>query len=503
VVLLIVALALGLADARAWNWSIWPAVERQFASHWVVFTSMVAAIAGAALIAHGTVSRSRRGSARPSGLRDDQARDLGPLTSYRSVAAIFIIVAGAGLGAMTLMLLLAAQAGDYQGAGNTTQLRVEAIKYGLGSIAAAGGAVGILLAVRRQRLAENSHQLAERAQSHTETDAARRRVTELFTKAVEMLGHSDAAVRLGALHALERVAGDDHHQQQTVANILCAYLRMPYKLPADFAPVGGTDVMDRLGLTADGPDHVAAVRDPRQELQVRMAAQQILAAHLSTSPERGSTQQPVWENVNLDLSRAVLVNWSLQGGRLLGGNFTGTLFVGDTQFTGTTVEGKSWFGRAIFTYSARFLGARFHGLPSFEGTIFGGDATFDECTFRDGARFKGATFDGVAGLAAEFPAGATFDEVTFVGDVTFVGVGPGDSMTFDATTVRLGRDRADIWPPGWQVEPEPSDRTTGRLVPDPAHRPGDRLRRDGSEAVAGQRQRLAAPRVDHGAADAG
>jgi len=95
-------------------------------------------------------------------------------------------------------------------------------------------AAALLLAIRRQLLAETAHELAERnhqialqAQAHTETDAAERRVTDLYTTAVEQLGSADAAVRLGGLYDLERVAQNNPAQRQTIVNVLCAYLRIP------------------------------------------------------------------------------------------------------------------------------------------------------------------------------------------------------------------------------------------------------------------------------------
>src|SRR4051794_12578663 len=56
-------------------------------------------------------------------------------------------------------------------------------------------------------------------------------VTETYTRAVEQLGHDEAPVRLGALHSLERLAQDNPSRRQTVVDVLCAYLRLPYTPP--------------------------------------------------------------------------------------------------------------------------------------------------------------------------------------------------------------------------------------------------------------------------------
>jgi len=69
-----------------------------------------------------------------------------------------------------------------------------------------------MLAFRRQH-----HQ--EIATVLTDLDATERRITELYTKAVEQLGSDKAPVRLGGLYALERLAQDyprtaaDHRQR--------------------------------------------------------------------------------------------------------------------------------------------------------------------------------------------------------------------------------------------------------------------------------------------------
>ena len=51
---------------------------------------------------------------------------------------------------------------------------------------------------------------------------------ELYAEAVEQLGHEKAPVRLGALYSLLRLAQDDPERRQTIVNVTCAYLRMPF-----------------------------------------------------------------------------------------------------------------------------------------------------------------------------------------------------------------------------------------------------------------------------------
>ena len=75
--------------------------------------------------------------------------------------------------------------------------RLDAVRTGLAAGAGAGAAVGLMLAFRRQH-----HQ--EIATDLTDCDATERRITELYTKAVEQLGSDKAPVRLGGLYARVR-----------------------------------------------------------------------------------------------------------------------------------------------------------------------------------------------------------------------------------------------------------------------------------------------------------
>src|SRR5690242_7173624 len=99
--------------------------------------------------------------------------------------------------------------------------RLDAVRTGLAAGAGAGAAAGLMLAVRRQH-----HQ--EIATAQGDHDATEPRITELYTKAVEQLGSDKAPVRLGGLYALERLSQDNESQRQTIVNVICAYLRMPF-----------------------------------------------------------------------------------------------------------------------------------------------------------------------------------------------------------------------------------------------------------------------------------
>lgn len=77
-------------------------------------------------------------------------------------------------------------------------------------------------------------------EQHNESDATEKNVTELYTKAADQLGSEQAAVRLAGLYALERLAHNNPGQRQSIVNVICAYLRMPFT-PPDAQPPPAVD----------------------------------------------------------------------------------------------------------------------------------------------------------------------------------------------------------------------------------------------------------------------
>src|SRR6266496_3191163 len=103
-------------------------------------------------------------------------------TWWWSILVIVIPVAGlTAMAAWILPLLVNV---------TTASDRLEVVRIVLTVAAGTGGVVALVLAGRRQW--------------STEHDATERRITELYTKAVDQLGSEQAAVRLGGLYALER-----------------------------------------------------------------------------------------------------------------------------------------------------------------------------------------------------------------------------------------------------------------------------------------------------------
>lgn len=271
------------------------------------------------------------------------------------------------------------------------QLRLDIARLALTVVAALGGLVALVVALRRQRVLEEAHDRELDASEYARLDSTERRNTELYARAVEEIGHENAAVRLGGMYSLTRLAQSYPSFRQNVIDVMCAYLRMPYQPPADlpleFASEDNTanrfragSPVSRLSSAANGSD-----RTRQEELQVRLAVQALILQHASV------TDEPIhWPGLRIDLSRAVLIDFSLSSTRL------SKLVCNDAVFLG-----GAWFSQLVVTGAASFRGADFEYV------------TFDSSEFRSGIDFNGALFrhffifDGVSAPHS------TFQEVHF------------------------------------------------------------------------------------------
>lgn len=305
-------------------------------------------------------------------------------------------------------------------------LRVDAIRTGLTVVAGTGGGLALLFAARRQwinergqrhqeavaareqahrdRVQAHAEAVAEAAQQHqdrqaasAEHDAAERRLTELYVRAIELVGSDNPAVRLGGLHALERLGQDNPGQRSTIVAVLCAYLRMP-------AP------------------------DDNRETEVRRTAQRMLTRHLRADHDTW------WPGVGLDLTGARLDAFDASGCTLVDLDLTGAVCTGATSFARAVVRGRlrlaAEFEDAVFddlTGDADLVldGARFTGRVSFDRADLGGElscrgASFAELSFRGATLRQPSSFD-----RAHFAGSTTFREAVFLGGLSI------EHATFD------------------------------------------------------------------------
>ena len=133
----------------------------------------------------------------------------------------------------------------------------------------------------------------------------------------------------------------------------------------------------------------------RQEREVRLTAQRILAEHLRWDKAQRLTDPPnsrSWPDIRLDLVGATLIDFNLENGAMAEANFGGATFSGDAEFGGATFS-RAWFDKAVFRGAAVFSGATFSRDAGFDKATFSRDAKFDKAAF-SAAVFSGAVFRG-------------------------------------------------------------------------------------------------------------
>ncbi|MEO3776033.1 hypothetical protein ABGB16_04080 [Micromonospora sp. B11E3] len=299
-------------------------------------------------------------------------------------------------------------------------------------VAGVGGVAALVVAYRRQRVAEHTnalaefaHQLAhaadlraevtkalaeaadERAKIETDRNGVRL-FNERFAKASEQLGSDKAAVRLAGVYAMAGLADDWREGRQTCIDVLCAYLRMPYSPPSETPSEASTQQAEGQASTVDAETARAA----REEREVRHTVIRLIGRHL-----RLILGDPTsWRGLDFDFTGAVFD----------GGDFSNVTFSGGrVSFEGATFSaGRVRFNRSTFS----------GGEVSFRGSTFGGgEVVFGGSTFSGGlVSFEGATFGG----GEVFFAWSTFSggEVSFAGS-TF----GGGEVIFEGSTFSGGR----------------------------------------------------------------
>jgi uncharacterized protein YjbI with pentapeptide repeats len=336
---------------------------------------------------------------------------------------------------------------------------------GLGAVLVLTGAgIGAAVTLRQIRVSQGQLQTTREQMEHTLESTRQQlrlteqgQVTDRYTRAVEQLGHEKAPVRLGALYSLERLAQNNSDYRETVVDVFCAYLRMPYTPSARNKP--GAEQVEEAAPPADDRDrapHHAPGQDPAQEHQVRQTAQRLLAAHLQlpagTSSAEAQRRRPsprwaFWPGISLDLTGATLIDFDFKQVSVVQARFGGATFQGDTGFNNATFHGDAWFGRTTFNGLTHFDQTTFQGDARFPGAAFQGSTWFNGATF-EGSRawFNGATFHGYAGFnkatfhgsavfgEATFQGSTQFNETTFQGDARFPGAAFQGSTQFNETT---------------------------------------------------------------------
>ncbi|MEV0649937.1 pentapeptide repeat-containing protein [Phytomonospora sp. NPDC050363] len=271
----------------------------------------------------------------------------------------------------------------------------------------------------------------------TRHDAAEKRITELYMKAADQLGHASAAVRLAGLYALDRLGREHPAHRQVIIDVWCSYLRMPY-----------TPTTPATGIVPIGADLTSpttpAQRPHDDEYEVRLTAQTLIADHIRAPRTHDSERDTAlpkpdsnfWGSARINLTGAHLIGLNFDHCHLTDARFDKATFTGGAGFDEASFAGGAWFDKASFAGYAGFREATFTGYAGFSEASFAGSAWFDKASFAGAAGFREASFAGVAGFdKARFTGYAGFDKARFTGvagfrEATFTGYAGFREATF-------------------------------------------------------------------------
>jgi uncharacterized protein YjbI with pentapeptide repeats len=364
------------------------------------------------------------------------------LWGIRKSIALAVVVALLLVGSLIAVALwYAGWPGIRRDATVTAATLFDLLKLVFAVVAGIGGVAALVVAYRRQRVAEHTnalaefaHQLAhaadlraegsralaeaadERAKVETDRNGVRL-FNERFAKASEQLGSEKAAVRLAGVYAMAGLADDWHEGRQTCIDVLCAYFRMPYKPPHTLSPKS-SDAGESESETESEPSADAdAVRIAREEREVRHTLMRIIGAHLRLDEDDAKS----WCGLDFDFTGAVFDGADLEGATFSGGRVSfevATFDRGRVSFEGATFGGGrvSFRGAKFSGGNVSFGGSTFSGgIVSFGGASFEGSSVyFHGSKFSGGeVSFGGATLSGgqVAFHWAKFSGG----DVSFMG----------------------------------------------------------------------------------------
>lgn len=145
-----------------------------------------------------------------------------------------------------------------------------------------------------------------------------------------------------------------------------------------------------------------------QEREVRLTAQRLLLEHLQPGDDPNNPKRIFWNDTDLDLTGAVIIDFILRNCRVRNAIFRSAKFSGPyVDFVSTTFSGDASFD------SANFL-----GLTNFTSVNFQDSCSFWRCSFADKSEFGEVGFakDVVFGCA-RFAGYAFFNGTHFEGDV--------------------------------------------------------------------------------------
>ncbi|GAB3946935.1 hypothetical protein GCM10027614_41290 [Micromonospora vulcania] len=264
---------------------------------------------------------------------------------------------------------------------------------------------------------------SEQAQQFTQLDAVEQRITALYVAATEQLGSDKAAVRLAGLYALERLGQDNSKLRQVVVEVWCAYLRMPYTPPTEVLRRNVKGSPQYAAPDAEAPK-LEDDQQRREELQVRLTAQRLIAKHLRMSDKPDDSEQATYwrdtasERMSVDLVGANLVDFTLASCHAHQLNAESAQFHGVADLTSAQFHGDVNLRLAHFHSKAELREVQFHRYADFSAAHFHGHTDLSEAHFYYGTNARAAKFCGDASLhGVQFYGYAYLFGVQFHGNV--------------------------------------------------------------------------------------
>jgi hypothetical protein len=206
----------------------------------------------------------------------------------------------------------------------TNQIR-SAIVQGLGAIAVLAGAY-----VGWRQLQHN----AKATQAQTELQRAGT-VTDRYTRAVEQLANTDQTIRVGAIHALDRIADEAPTERAGVVALLATYVRVR-------ASHGWTDIDDRdPPLRSRASDIQAALTTLTRWVVADEVPPQWLTADIAHTdlPNANFYRSSLW---HVRLRGVNLTGSNLAEADLRGADLRGAV-LDDVDFTGAYANRRTWW----------------------------------------------------------------------------------------------------------------------------------------------------------------
>jgi hypothetical protein len=230
--------------------------------------------------------------------------------------------------------------------------RVKAQADARGNVLTLLGGVGLLgglaYTARTFRLNEATSRLQETGQ-----------VTDRYTKAVEQVGSSTLAVRVGGIYALERIAVDSVRDHRTVVEVLSTFIRDgSHSVDRSDASHGFLPADVQAALTVLG-------RLPAREGVTRgdLFLSKLHRAGLSRANLSGAHLSKA-DLSKADLSKADLTEANLTGANLTGANLTEANLIG-ANLTGADLTDANLTGAILD--EAKLAGATLNGAVGYAG----------------------------------------------------------------------------------------------------------------------------------------